>query len=147
MVSLTEFLAQIAMAGVHASVRAAEHSQGLFLGYFFEDANKTLRPKVVEIGVGKRVVDVPVVTLMPAAAMALHELTVEFQSDIDLQEKHQVKAKEGNPELTLSLRRGLLKRGTTVKVKARFKRTSEPESIEKIRDRLNSAIGVAINAG
>ena len=143
MISLSEFLSTIGQAGTTAAQAAAQHNQGIFQSYFRRVAGK-LVPRTLSFLIAGRAQDVPVAVLQPNKRMEIKRLVVSFASDVDLtpEGRRERKIKSpGNPELDLTLKSGLFGKSTRITVTATFVAVAEPESVEKIRDRLNTALG------
>ena len=67
---------------------------------------------------------------------------MEFDTIIGVDTSHagHVASRAGNPRFSMTLSRGLLSRGTEMKVKASFSLKEPCETAEQIRDKLNKLI-------
>lgn len=144
-VSLEEFLAQIGQAGVHAAHHVSEYATDRIRQYCDVDDDGVMTPKTVKLTVNKRIVEVPLITLVPVGSLRMRDLVVEMDSTLDLrnltgEKQSQEGGAEGVPPMSLSLKRDFLGRSAEVKVRAHFKLGEPLESVETIRDSMVMAL-------
>lgn len=91
-----------------------------------------------------RVVYVPVITLMPSAALAIDELEMDFSVRVAAAEvKHYTNGKEKSGRSSMQVYFSGTEDAENpgmVRIKMRFKREAEPESAARIREMLYSSV-------
>lgn len=102
------------------------------------------RFRTITVKIGEELVDVPLYGMTPQGHLDLDRLEVEFDTLVGLDESipQTVRADKGNPKFSITLSRGVLSRGTEMKVKASFALKDSIETAEQIRDKLNKLIPI-----
>lgn len=139
-ISLEEFLAQIGQAGVHAAHQCSESATQRIQQYCDVDENGVLTPKMLQLVINDRVVEVPLLTLVPVGSLRMRDLTVELDSTLDLRALAGLSEDGKVPPVSLSLKRNLLGRTADVKVRAQFRLGDPLESVETLRDSMVMAL-------
>ena len=139
-ISLEEFLAQIGQAGVHAAHQCSERATQRIQQYCDVDENGVLTPKMLQLVINDRVVEVPLLTLVPVGSLRMRDLTVELDSTLDLRALAGLSEDGKVPPVSLSLKRNLLGRTADVKVRAQFRLGDPLESVETLRDSMVMAL-------
>ena len=132
--NLSEFLAQIGHSGTVAAREAAEYSRRRLLGHFKEGEPKTKRLKICDTEV-----DVPTFILSRSGGLDLHELHVDIETSISIDEAQSI-ADVPQCQIDVGLKKGLFKKSTHAKVKAIFRMGPPPEALSQIEDKLNQAL-------
>jgi len=139
-ISLEEFLGQIGQAGVHAAHQCSESATQRIQQYCEVDEDGVLTPKMLQLMINDRVVEVPLLTLVPVGSLRMRDLTVELDSTLDLRALAGLSEDGKTPPVSLSLKRNLLGRTADVKVRAQFRLGDPLESIEALRDSMVMAL-------
>ena len=109
-----------------------------------KDGEDFFRFRSVPVQIGGELIHVPLYGLSPQGHLDLDHLKIEFDTviNIDTSQPAVIEAEHGNPKFSLTLSRGLLSRGTEMKVKASFNLKEPCETAEQIRDKLNKLITI-----
>lgn len=147
MISLSDFLSEIGRAGLIAAKASSEANLARFLDYWEKGPDDVLQPVEVEVLVAGKTLKIPKLVLTPTKRMGLEELAVEFESEIVLDSGDDLKGNGPEPsDIQLTLSHGFFgTHKTKIHVKAIFKVEDEPEAMAKIQDRVNIALGKALN--
>ena len=144
-IDLCDFLVHLGDAVKHAREGCAEANIDLLNMYLehFDDED-FYRFRAITVKIGEELVDVPLYGMTPQGHLDLERLEVEFDTLVGLDETipPTIKADKGNPKFSISLSRGVLSRGTEMKVKACFSLKDSIETAEQIRDKLNKLIPI-----
>ena len=131
---LSEFLAQIGHSGAVAAREAAEYSRHRLLGHF-----ENGKPKTKKLKIGDTEVDVPTFVLSRSGGLDLHELHVEIETNISIDEAQGI-TDTPQCKIDVGLKKGLFSRSTHAKVRAIFQMGPPPEALSQIEDKLNQAL-------
>ena len=144
-IDLCDFLTHLGDAVKQAREGCAQANIDL-LNMYLEHFNDEdfYRFRAITVKIGEELVDVPLYGMMPQGHIDLERLEVEFDTLVGLDETipPTIKADKGNPKFSISLSRGVLSRGTEMKVKACFSLKDTIETEEQIRDKLNKLIPI-----
>ena len=121
-----EYLSDMAKAVVHANLAAMETARDIL-------ATGKLR---VEVPIGDATAVVKGPSLTPDGYVDLDEFEIECESSV-----HVAYDEHGEPTgLSMSMKRGLFKRDTHVKFRAKFHRHGTIEAVEILRDAADAAL-------
>ena len=142
-VDLCDFLAHLGEAIRVAHDSCADASVSYLESFLESDSTADFYHfKSINVKIGQEIIEVPLFGLTPQGHLDLDKLEVEFDTIIGVDTSHagHVASSAGNPRFSMTLSRGLLSRGTEMKVKASFSLKEPCETAEQIRDKLNKLI-------
>ena len=141
-IGLCDFLEAVGRAGAVARQQCATANIGQLTDYLEEVPGEDfLRFRTVDVKIGEEITEVPIYGLVPCGHLDMKNLEIEFQTlvDMSLEQSGYV---NGNPKISLGMSSGLLKKGTEVRLLAKFDLRKPCETSEQIRDKLNKYIAI-----
>lgn len=144
-IDLSDFLTHLSDAVKHARQGCAQANIDFLQSYLEQRDDETFfRFKTITVKIGQDLVDVPLYGMIPQGHLDLEHLEVAFDTVVGVDDSLQrsVEDQQGNPKFSITLSRGLLSRGTEMKVKACFNLKDTIETTEQIRDKLNKLIPI-----
>ena len=137
MISLGDFLEQIAHDVAQANEVAAGAALKRLLDRCEEDPEGTLKPILRALELGQTVVHVPEIGLVQPAQNPLVEFEIELNTRVDLGTSKTLADGKVVPDIMLSFQKSnMLGRGTEIKLRAKFAGADPTETQEVIRDQL-----------
>ena len=144
-IDLCDFLMHLGDAVKHAREGCAQANVELLETYLeHREAEHFFRFRTITVKIGEELVDVPLYGMVPQGHLDLDQLEVEFDTLVGVDETipQTIKADNANPKFSITLSRGVLSRGTEMRVKACFNLKESIETAEQIRDKLNKLIPI-----
>lgn len=142
-VDLSDFLGHLGEAIKVARDGCAEANIATLEDYLEKDVGEPFyRFRTISVKIGPEVICVPLYGLTPPGHLDLDRIEVEFDTIVGITPKaaSSVADKNGNPQFSITLSRGVLSRSSEMKVKACFSLKEACESTEQIRDKINKLI-------
>ena len=131
-------------AALEAQKQAEEQAHERFTQLFEDpDGDGTYTPRYVNIMIGDEKIKAPMFVLMNLTAVKTKEIVFELDTDIDL--SGHSSSSEDNMSISVSLKKGLFKNSSHLKVSATFEGTDPPEALLQIQDELNNRISHALS--
>ena len=131
MANLQDLLAAIGQGAIHAQDIASRASLEKWDRFFDTDGDGTLTPKERVFQLAEELqVSVPEILLTLPTYMRLSNLSVEFETQMDLD----------NDQVQISGKSGLFKNQTHVKINVGYELAEAPEMIEVLRDKYVEAV-------
>ena len=133
---LSDFLAHFAKSGAEAAYSAAEHSKEYMMEMFEPDKeNGGMTPKMVYANLNGQLIEIPLLTLTPAANVGFKEMRMSFKASLDI---------ESDGTAIVHNHKDLLKRSVDVDVDMTFVTKDPPEGFELLREKLNNQLSQAL---
>lgn len=116
------------------------------INFFFEDPDPdddddTLVPKFINIKIGTEVIKYPLLLMGSLKPVETKKVRFLLSTDLDLSGHED---KDGNPEIKISLKRGLFKNASHVEIEGEFAGGEQPEAFHQLQDKYNDMIAKAL---
>lgn len=128
-ISLEDLLAQIAKDGVRAKSAVKLENVSFFHALFDKDENGKHIPSDFAIKLLEAEVLLPLINTMDQDQFSLKELDLEFETEASL-----TTTKENKILVDCTMKKGLLRRNTMLKIKMKLVSEEPTEGIEQIRE-------------
>ena len=130
-------MATLGRAGAEAQDASARKAKDLALERnFVKGVDGRFTARTFDVLFNGRVVKVPTILLERMRALRMDEFEVEFETDISLPDDSNGTCKD----LQVGLKRGLLRRSSHAKIRAKFSTEGQTEGSHVMREKLNKVL-------
>ena len=140
--NIDDITALLSNAVVEAQKQAENQAHERFLTLFEDpDGDGIYTPTFVTVKIGNETIKTPTFVLMNLTAIKTKEMTFELDTDLDLS-GHE--SKDGDPNISVSLKKGLFKNSSHIKISGKFEGVDPPEALLQMQDEFNNRISRAL---
>ena len=146
---ITELLSKAATAPQHAEIQEIIDR----LEFFFkredseesddiDDIEKSVfKPVYINFVIGEHTIKYPLLLLGTLTPVDTKIVKFSLETDLDLENDVD---EDGNPQIQVSLKKGLFKNSSHLKIEGEFERGRQPEAFHQLQDKYNNLIAKAL---
>ena len=144
---ITAILSKAAAAPQHAEMQEILER----LEFFFkrEDSDESediedsvFKPVYINFVIGKHTIKYPLLLLGTLTPVDTKIVKFSLETDLDLESDAD---EDGNPEINVSLKKGLFKNSSHLKIEGEFEGGRQPEAFHQLQDKYNNLIAKALH--